>query len=234
MIDPTLRIVLLLQVLSVVSYIIVPAPIFFSFVAVNTLLLLLFSAAFRAHVGPVAKLTLAWVFFLFLVGSGRVMGGANASVIWVESVRRLEFFLVVAFLTTLAYLYFKPQDYLRSFDRVRIPREVTYIFLSVITLIEYVRNMGQRQLHLLTIKGLGPAGISKRVRAYYRILAPLLAVLLSRQIVHSRSMFYRGFFDGRLEPRPTNLKLQPGEAIWITAALFNFGFSLLISLWLSK
>jgi hypothetical protein len=181
-----------------------------------------------------AKLTLAWAFFLFLVGSGRVIGGGSAEVVWAESVGRLKFFLVTMFLTTLAYLYFKPQDYLRSFDTTRIPREGSYIFLSVITVIKYVRNLGRRQLHLLTIKGLGPYGITKRVSAYYRILAPLFAVLLTRQLVHSRSMFYRGFFARKLEAPPRNLKLQAGETFWITVAFLNFGLSLLISLWPSK
>lgn len=234
MIEPTQRIVLLIQVLSVVSYIVVPAPVFFSLLAVYTLLLLLSSSVFRAHLGSLARLTVAWVFFLLLVGSGRVIGGTSPGVVWAGSVGRLAFFLVIVFLTTLAYLFFKPQDYLTTFDTMRIPREASYIFLSVITLIEYVRNMGRRQLHLLTIKGLGPKGISERISAYYRLLVPLFIVLLSRQLVHSRSMDFRGFFVSTIPGRPRSLKVKAGETFWITVVFLNFGFCLLISLWLLK
>jgi energy-coupling factor transporter transmembrane protein EcfT len=232
--EPTIRIVVLLQALCVVSFLTLPIPVFFSFLGVNTLLLTLKSAQFRARLPSLVKLGAVWAFFLILVGTGRVIGGENANLVWGESVKRLGFLATIFFVMTMAYLCVKPKDYLRTFDKVRIPREVSYIFLSVISFIDYVHIMGQRQLHLLAIKGLGPRGIAQRVRAYYRILGPLFSVLLSRQVVHSRSMTYRGFYDGVSTISSNYPRLSPGEVQWIAVALLNFVSCLLVSAWLSR
>lgn len=234
MYEPTIRIVFLLQALCIVSFLTVPIPIFFSFLGINTLLLTLQSAEFRTRLPSLIKLGAVWAFFLSLVGTGRVIGGASASLVWGESIKRYGFLAMIFFVMTLAYLYVKPEDYLRTFDRLRVPREFAYIFLSVISLIDYVRIMGQRQLHLLAIKGLSPRGISQRVRAYYRILGPLFSVLLSRQVVHSRSMTYRGFYDGASKKSSNRIGIRPGEVRWIIMVLLNFVSCLLVSIWLSR
>lgn len=232
--EPTLRVVFFLQVLFVLSYLVVPLPFFFTFLAINVLLLLLSSPKFRKYLSALVRLIFIWAFFLSVVGAGRVIGGLSAETVLAESALRFEFFLLILFLATLAYLYIKPQDYLRIFDKARIPREGSYIFLSVITLIDYVRDTGQRQLRLLTIKGLGPEGLGKRVRAYYRILGPLFSVLLSRQVVHSRSLFYRGFFSGRPIKDAGHTRLQREEIWWLALSFVNFISCLLASRWISR
>lgn len=234
MYEPTIRIVFLLQVLFIITFLTAPIPVFFSFLGVNTILLTLHSWKFRTHLSSLIKLSIVWIFFLAIVGTGRVIGGTRTSLVWEESIRRLSFFTTTVFVMMLAYLYIKPIDYLRIFDRSRVPREISYIFLSVISLIDYVRTMGQRQLHLLEVKGLGPKGIRQRVNAYYRILGPLFSILLSRQVIHSRSMAYRSFYEGKSKTRPDHRGLQPSEVRWIVMALLNFVSCLLISVWLSR
>jgi energy-coupling factor transporter transmembrane protein EcfT len=231
--EPTPKVALALQLQFILSYFLIPIPIFFFFLLTN-IALLLFSSIFRRRIAFLFKIVVTWIVFLFIVGLGRVVGGSPVSRVWLESLQRFEFIFTVMFLITLAYLYIKPPDFLKLFDRMKIPRAVSYVFLSVLTVIDYVASTGSRQLHLLKIKGLGPSGFTNRIKVYYRVVGPLFSTLFNRQMVHARSMYYRGFFDNSSRLEYGIAPVTRAEIRWVTLIIFNFFVSLSLTLWLLK
>lgn len=85
--------------------------------------------------------------------------------------------------------------WLMFLDRIRCPRHLTYILLSVASAVGYARTQGRRQVLLLERKQVGERGIASRLRAYRRVALPLFRVLMSHQFVHAESLYYRGFFE---------------------------------------
>jgi energy-coupling factor transporter transmembrane protein EcfT len=100
----------------------------------------------------------------------------------------------------------RPDETLAAFDRLWVPRSVSYAFISLQIFLPQIRKHGARQLALLRIKGGAKSGAFSIVVKYRRIVSPLLVVSLSRQLVHAKSLERRGFFENQsgliVNPRP--------------------------------
>ena len=145
------------------------------------------------------KFFLVWLVFFVAVAAGRAWAGTAMPVLVVDGAGSLGLALGVAG-AVLLVVTSDPVGLLRGFDRLRLPREMSYAVLSLVGVLPQVRATGSRQLALLRLKGIGTATVAQRFRAYPRIVAPLFGQLLHRQVTHARSMTVRGFFAEA--PRP--------------------------------
>ena len=162
---------------------------------------LLLAPRFRNHAGRLATVLGGFVGCFFLLGTGRVIGGAEPQPILVEYLN--TFTLVCALLVTLTVLALscRPHDVLDTLDWLHVPRSATYVLLSAATLIPQVKNIGARQIALLRLKGLASRSLLARMLAYRRIVGPLFAVLMTAQLTHARSLAGRAFFSARAAGR---------------------------------
>jgi hypothetical protein len=135
-----------------------------------------------------------WLAFFVLVVVARIVGGGSLASIVDEYAAILSFLLAVFLSVSLLVLYFEPKNYLGLLDKVRLPRWVSYVLLATGTIHTFVRRTGTRELQFLELKQLGTRTPMNRLRAYYRLVAPTFGVTLSRQMIHARSLSFRGFF----------------------------------------
>lgn len=158
-------------------------------------LVLAFSGKMRRQMVAVLKAMVVMALFVILIAAAGLVGGGTLNETVETYLPRLDFVFAALFFSALASALFTSRDILRLLDTVRCPRYVTYLLLSVVTVQRYVRTLGNDQLAMLKLKGLLTAHSGDQLRAYYRILAPMLAQLIERQVTHARSMQQRGFFD---------------------------------------
>lgn len=160
----------------------------------------------RSSMVAVLKAMSAMTLFTALIAGASIVAGEPLKDVVALYLPRLDFVLATVFFAALAGVLFEPRDVLRILDAARCPRTITYVFLSVVSAQRYVRALGNDQLALLRLKGVIGSHPGARVRAYYRILTPMLAQLIGRQFIHATSLRQRSFFYSRHseeEPRPS-------------------------------
>jgi hypothetical protein len=170
-------------------YVILPAMGSCVAIAITTIKL-------RFHLGKIIKLVFVWCTFVVLVALGRFLGGTSLDELIGQGAHSISLFLSIS--TVLFIWGSVPADQLlQALDACRVRRSISYTFLSLITLIDSVKSLGERQLDSLRLKGLVASGLLGRIRCYWRLLGPLFSVLLSRQLLQVRSLYYRRFFSSR-------------------------------------
>ena len=132
--------------------------------------------------------------FAALIAAARVLAGEPQGRVIELYLPRLDLVLATLFFAALASALFEARDVLLLLDRVRCPRSIGYVLLSVVTIQRYVGAMAHDQMSLLVLKGMAGRGLQARLRGYYRMLAPMVAQLVARQTVHAQSLSQRGFF----------------------------------------
>jgi len=176
----------------------------------------------RARLGATIRLLVLSSCLLVLIAAARVIGGATAAAVIDSSVAKLALFARIIFAGQVLLAIVRPKEYLHFLDAIRMPRDLTYVVLSALTLFDYVGAVGRRQLRFLWLKGLTGGTLAKRTRAYARISGPLVSVLLRRQLLHVRSLEYRGFFDADLSPSETQGNKPPmGQTVSLLALLWS-------------
>jgi hypothetical protein len=189
---------------------------------------------FRAVLGMIVRFTILSGLLLALVGIGRTAGGADPDEIWTDSTARLAW-LAVAFVSAGTIRAFVvPDEALRLLDGLRCPRSAGYVLLSVLTMTDFARSAVERQVALLRLKGLIVSTLSSRLRGYYRILAPFVVVLLTRQATHAQSLFERGFFERCRTPPGLAGLLRRTDAAWLSAVSSAVLMSFLLALWIGR
>lgn len=159
----------------------------------------------RAMAAALMAMTLMVVFTALIGGASMVAGEPLKDVVGLY-LPRLDFVLATIFFGALASVLFESRDVLRLLDKARCPRSISYVFLSVVTVRRYVSALGNDQVALLRLKGMMGSHLGARVRAYYRVITPMLAQLIGRQMTHARSLRQRSFFDSSHSeglPRPS-------------------------------
>ena len=136
----------------------------------------------------------------------------DASQVADEYLTRFQFVAAVLVAATLLAAFIEPLHVLAIGDSLGLPRSLTYVLVSLYSLSSSVRELGRRQLALLDLKGVDRVSLSGRLLTYRRLVMPLFAVALSRQVVHARSLSVRGFF--RTAPDATLPRLEKSDAVW--------------------
>lgn len=153
----------------------------------------------RARYLPAA---LAQIVVLFSVlGVASVVAGTAPRAVVADLLRRLDWVVLALVFLAVVRAFVEPPILLAWLDWARAPRWLSYLVLSVRELLESLPRTAGRQTALLIRKGVGQGSLRNRFQAYYRIVAPLFAVLLRRQISHSRALGLRGFL-APVEARP--------------------------------
>jgi energy-coupling factor transporter transmembrane protein EcfT len=151
-------------------------------------------AVLRARFAPLlARLVAVWLGFYALVGVARWWGGAPVPLLLQQGAANLGLALGVS-CALLLVLTARPAEVLAGLDRLRVPRDASYVALSVVRLLPQVAAVGARQMALLELKGIGRRTLAQRLSAYRRIAGPLFAILSAQQLAHTRGLAARGFF----------------------------------------
>lgn len=185
------------------------------------------NAGFRMRVPIMLKALLPFALLMSLVALGRIIGGGGADVRLTVDEYLVRFPFVGAVLTTATLLAvcIRPWDALAIADLCRLPRTLTYVLVSLYPLSSHIRELGQRQLVLLDLKGVDRRSFTGRIFAYRRLISPLFSSVLTQQVIHARSLSLRGFFrskaDGYLPP------LVGSDIIWGLLLLLVLILSLL-------
>ncbi len=180
---------------------------------------------FRIRVPLLLKILLPFALLMSLVAFGRIIGGADIAFIVSEYLARFPFVGAVVTATTLFAAYVRPWHALAIADACRLPRSLTYVLVSLYPLSSHIRELGQRQLILLDLKGVDRKSLTGRLLAYRRLVSPLFSSTLSQQVIHARSLWLRGFFQ--LTPVVSLPRLVSSDAIWGLLLLVVFFFSLI-------
>ena len=175
--------------------------------------------AYPGRIVPIlARFLLLWVVFYAAVAGGRAWAGAPWSELVLDGAGSLGLALGVAG-AVLLVVTTPPTALLAGMDRLRLPREFSYVVLALVGVLPYLRSGGTRQLALLRLKGIGTGSLVQRLRAYPRIVAPLFGQLLQRQWAHAQSMATRGFFERPGAPPEDQGKLNGRDGAVVVALL---------------
>ena len=167
---------------------------------------------YRVRMPLLLKVLLPFAVLISLVAAGRIMGGFDASEAADEYLARFQFVVAVVVAATLLAATIEPLHVLAIGDSLGFPRSLTYVLVSLYSLSSSVRELGRRQLALLDLKGVDRGSFYGRLLTYRRLVMPLFAVALSRQVVHARSLSDRGFF--RAVPDASVPQLAKADAVW--------------------
>ncbi len=161
----------------------------------GVVVMLCLNSGYRVRVPLLLKVLLPFALLMSLVAVGRIVGGFDASQVADEYLVRFQFVVAVVVATTLFTVSIEPLHVLAVGDSLGFPRSLTYVLVSLYSLSSSVRELGSRQLALLDLKGVDRVSLSGRLLTYRRLVLPLFAVALSRQVLHARSLSGRGFFQ---------------------------------------
>jgi energy-coupling factor transporter transmembrane protein EcfT len=182
---------LIVPVMLLSSGFIVPIPLFFpAFFSACLIVSIFYKVRFWTSV---LRFLAIWFLFFFVVGIGRFIAGVDA----LSLLRDCSFGLGLAVGISCSLLLLmsdNPSKILSNFDKLKVPRTVSYAFLSLIRLLPQVKAVGSRQLELLKLKATVGGSPMNRILAYRRIVGPLFTILLAQQYAHSMSLTIRGFF----------------------------------------
>lgn len=194
-------------------------------VLVGAIAALSLNESFRSRVPTLLKVLLPFALLMFLVALGRIIGGADIGLTVDEHLARFPFVGSVVTASTLFAACVRPWDALAIADRCRLPRTFSYVLVCLYPLSSHVRELGQRQLALLDLKGIDRKSIHGRALAYRRLVSPLFSSALSQQVVNARSLYLRGFF--RSTPVARLPRLVGDDAVWTVLLLVVLLLSLL-------
>lgn len=185
----------------------------------------------RFQLGQVIKLVFVWCSFVVLVAFGRFIGGTPLDKLIGQGAQSMSLFLAVS---TFLLIWFSvpPDQLLQTLDICRVRRDISYVILSLGTLIDSVEYQGQRQLDFLRLKSLVDSGLKGRIRSYWRILGPLFSVLLSRQLIQVQSLYYRRFFSSKYKYDRGALFFRRSSIMAIILLGFNLAFWGVIYWWI--
>jgi energy-coupling factor transporter transmembrane protein EcfT len=182
---------LLVAIMMLGSGFIVPTPFFFpAFFSACLIVGIFYKVRFWKSV---LRFLIIWFLFFVIVGIGRFLAGVNVLSLLTDCSFGLGLAVGIS-CSLLLLMSDNPSSILRNCDRLRVPRTVSYAFLSLIRLLPHVKAIGSRQLELLKLKSAVGGKPMNRILAYRRIVAPLFTILLAQQYTHSRSLTVRGFF----------------------------------------
>jgi len=226
--DLKLESLLIILFIHVISFFLLTAVYFLIMYFLN-LLILISNIKFRKFIISLFKYIFVWLFILTLLGISRFIGGVHKNIIIFESLNTIKLIFFVLFIGSLLFTFLIPKDYLCLFDKIKIPRYMTYIFLSVITIGFYLRLIGHNQIELLKLKNLYSGNFYNKMKLYYRILAPLFSVTLKRQFIHAQSLEYRDYFSTRLESQNYSFSININDFIIIIYFILNLAIFFILS-----
>jgi hypothetical protein len=218
------------MLMLLVGYFVIPHPYtapatIFSVVIVFTLTMV------QQYFNVYIKLFCVWCGFIILVMSGRFLGGATIEILLTDSMGSISLLLAVS-TALMAFGAVSPRNLLKTLDYCRVPRNGSYIILSIKRLTGFVKHYGKRQVEFTKIKGMMQNSYLSRIRCYRKILGPLFATLLDIQLANSRSLFFRRFFSSKYSSDST-VYFVGKSAIWSIAALIiNFVIWYGLSKWI--
>jgi energy-coupling factor transporter transmembrane protein EcfT len=176
------------------------------------------------------RFLLIWFCFYAGVGAARFFAGTELKSLIIDGVSGLGLALGIS-CSLLLIATGPPGEILYGFDRLKVPRDISYAFLSLLRLLPQIKTLGSRQLALLELKGILGGGIGQRFRAYRRITGPLFIILLTQQFNHARGLQLRGFFDSRLPELPIESRFRFREILLLSLLILNAAFWYGVSLW---
>jgi hypothetical protein len=190
--------------------------------------ILCLNTRFRAALANWASAAAAIVCIALVLAASTAHAGRYTALILNFQALRLGRLLLGLLVGTVIVVYWEPKAMLVTLDRMHVPRSVTYILLASMDSFNRVRRLGERQIALLSLKALNN-GIGARFRSYYRIVLPMMVVMLKRQLAHAESLDQRGFFE---KPRKLQ-RIRYSSHMWsLPVALFANGlFWWLACLW---
>lgn len=209
---------LLVTIMLLGSGFIVPTPLFFpAFFSACLIVGIFYRVRFWKSL---LRFLIIWFLFFVLVGFGRFLAGVNALSLLTDCSFGLG--LAVGISCSLQLLMSdNPGRILRNCDWLRVPRTVSYAFLSLIRLLPQVKAIGSRQLELLKLKSAVDGKPMDRLLAYRRIVAPLFTILLTQQYTHSMSLTFRGFFITRTAVDIRDFGINSRTSTLIAFLIFN-------------
>ncbi len=168
----------------------------------------------------ILRFLIIWFLFFVIVGFGRFLSGVSALSLLTDCSFGLGLAVGIS-CSLLLLMSDKPSRILSNCDRLRVPRIVSYAFLSLIRLLPQVKIIGSRQLELLKLKSAVDGKPMDRILAYRRIVAPLFTILLAQQYTHSRSLTFRGFFITRAAVDVRDFGINSRTSILLALLMFN-------------
>jgi energy-coupling factor transporter transmembrane protein EcfT len=171
-----------------------------------------------------------WLCFYIVVGAGRYFAGTELKFLIIDCVAGLGLAMGIS-CSMLLIATGPPSEILYGLDWFKVPRDISYAFLSLLRLLPQIKTVGSRQLTLLELKGMLGGGIGQRFRAYRRIIGPLFIILLTQQLNHARGLQLRGFFDSRFTGLPIETIFRLREFLLIPLLILNAAFWYGVSLW---
>jgi len=141
-----------------------------------------------------------------------------------------RFGLILTLIVTILYLSAasKPYQWMILFDKIKVPKKITYLLLSSIGSIMLVKEYGNKTISLLKLKGYSFNTIYAKMTAYIRIITPVFYILFNHLQIHARSLYYRNFLSRSI----WNKKLEPqwnrGQIFWIAVSIIFVTISFLL------
>lgn len=157
-------------------------------------LTLLLNRDFRKFLRHLVRALFTTALLVTLVLVGRVAGGTPLEMIASQYLERFTIFAATMVCASVAVSVPRRSHVILALDRLKVPRSVSYVLLSVLALGSFTAELGSRQLYFLKQKRLLRRTLISRFRAYHRLSGPLFLVLLKHQATHARSLTDRKFF----------------------------------------
>ena len=195
------------------------------------MIVLVTMTSLRGSTKTIIFLVGSWLFYWTIVASGRIAGGALWKNVLLDGINTFSLLLTILIILTLLIVCVRREDILLLMDHLKLPRVVSYVLLSVLALISTVKEMGQKQIALLQVKGLVGNTFAAKIGAYWRIVGPLFATLLTHQLIHARSLTFRGFFNKPSLQKDALLKINAMEWLIFVLLILNFLLWKIVQVW---
>lgn len=125
--------------------------------------------------------------------------------------------LITSVITSIVYLSasMTANDSIIISDMLHIPRQITYILVTVFESLIIAKMTGNRIIKLLHLKGLQCNTLKSKLSSYIRIITPLFSVLVHDIRIHARSLYYRTFFERPVYRDKIKYKLNVAQFLWL-------------------
>lgn len=165
--------------------------------------------------------------FLTVIAIALVTGGLPYKEAILHSVSR--FGLISTLIVTVIYLsaITKPYQWMILFDKIKVPKKITYLLLTSISSIMLVKDYGNKTVSLLKLKGYAFNSLYAKMTAYIRIITPVFYILFNHLQIHARSLYYRNFLCESIWNKQLGPQWNRGQFFWVVLSIFFITISFL-------
>jgi len=167
-------------------------------------------------------------FFLTLITIALINGGLSYKAAMLHSVSRLG--LISTLIVTILYLsaLTRPYQWMILFDKIKVPKQITYLLLSSISSIMLVKEYGNKTISLLKLKGYTFNSLYAKMTAYIRIITPVFYILFNHLQIHARSLYYRNYLCESIWNKPLGPQWNRSQIFWVVLSILFITISFLL------